>query len=124
MVLMGERPERPKDPILTNKLWNLTQRCVDQDPRRRPEIAEVVRDLQEALVTRKGRTDTVGVARVDATTLTESSFRTSSFTPSEATLTGLIGTRCLILVRRLWRRFKLKKYLPESEPVSDRTSRG
>lgn len=126
MVRTGERPKRPKDPILTNKLWELTLRCLDQDPRRRPEIMEVVRDLQDALVARKGRTDTVGVARVDDTTLREPSFRTSSSTPppSEVTLTGLTGTRCLILVRRLWRRFKQKKHIPESKPASDRTSRG
>ena len=66
-VLLGKRPERPKDPILTNELWVLTQRCLDQDPQRRPEITEVVCDLQEALISRQDRTNVADVARVDDT---------------------------------------------------------
>ena len=66
-VLLGKRPERPEDPILTNELWVLTQRCLDQDPQRRPEITEVVCDLQEALISRQDRTNVADVARVDDT---------------------------------------------------------
>lgn len=82
-VLSGQRPERPKDPVLTNELWDLTRRCFDQDPRRRPEITVVVRDLQEALAVRQYRTDATDVARVDGTTFGDTPQRKSSFrTPS------------------------------------------
>ena len=35
-IVGGERPSRPTHPALTDKLWTLTQRCWDQDVRRRP----------------------------------------------------------------------------------------
>ena len=126
-VLLGERPERPKDPILTNELWALTQRCLDQDPQRRPEITEVVCDLQEALVTRQDRTNVAEVARVDDTTSGSSKQwepprRTPSFiAPFEVKLIGLKGSRYWILLRRFWRRLMPKKSSPESEPASGRT---
>ena len=44
--MMGERPERPKDKTLTDELWNLTQRCLEENPQRRPEITEVVSYLR------------------------------------------------------------------------------
>ena len=125
-VLLGKRPERPKDPILTNELWVLTQRCLDQDPQRRPEITEVVCDLREALVTRQDRTNATDIARVDDTTSgntkqREPPRRTPSFiAPFEVTLTGLKGSRYWILLRRFWRRLMPKKSSPESEPASGR----
>ena len=35
-IVGGERPPRPANPILTDRLWGLIQRCWDQDIRRRP----------------------------------------------------------------------------------------
>ena len=35
-IIGDERPSRPTHPGLTDKLWKLTQRCWDQDIRRRP----------------------------------------------------------------------------------------
>jgi len=45
-VLTGKRPERPMHPNLTDELWNLTERCWNHDPERRPEISEVVLHLK------------------------------------------------------------------------------
>ena len=126
-VLLGDRPGRPKDPILTNRLWVLTQRCLAQDPRQRPEIMEVVCDLREASVIRQDCTNAADVARVDDTTSgstkqREPPRRTPSFiTPFEVTLTGLKGSRYWILLRRFWRRLMPKKSSPESKPASGRT---
>jgi len=61
-VLSGERPQRPKDPELTNKIWGLTTRCLERNPQRRPDIAEVVCGLQEALAVRQ--LDRVGFAGI------------------------------------------------------------
>ena len=55
-VLLGERPERPNNLTLTNELWALAQQCLNGDPRRRPEIAEVVCCLQRALAVRRSVT--------------------------------------------------------------------
>ena len=52
-VLLGERPERPKVPNLTNGLWDLIQRCLGENPRGRPEITEVVRELRRAIFARE-----------------------------------------------------------------------
>lgn len=54
-VLSGERPERPNHPVLTDNLWVLVQRCWQKDPRRRPEIGDIVLHLQIALATQRGR---------------------------------------------------------------------
>jgi len=48
-VMMGKRPKRPKDHILTDGLWRLTQRCLEENPRRRPGITEVVFYLRRTL---------------------------------------------------------------------------
>lgn len=49
---MGKRPSRPTHPTFTGGLWGLTQRCWDQDPRRRPEIPEVLGVLRSLSVSR------------------------------------------------------------------------
>lgn len=54
-VLSGERPERPKDQIITQELWTLTQRCLEENPRRRPEIGEVIFRLRRVMATGKDR---------------------------------------------------------------------
>ena len=40
-IVGGERPTRPTDPTLTDRLWELTQRCWDQDMRRRPHALRI-----------------------------------------------------------------------------------
>jgi len=63
-IMMGQRPERPKDPILTDGLWVLTQRCLEENPQSRPEITEVISYLRILA----GRRDYADVAMVDDTT--------------------------------------------------------
>ena len=46
----GARPPRPSHPDLTDDLWELTERCWDADPRRRPEISAVLKTLRGLLV--------------------------------------------------------------------------
>jgi len=41
----GRRPPRPTDPIFTDDLWTLTQRCWNQDPRLRPDAKGVLEVL-------------------------------------------------------------------------------
>ena len=118
-VLSGERPERPKDPILTDGLWNLTQRCLDQNPQRRPVISELVGYLQRDSVIRNGHVDDTALG---STQQREPLFRVSSFVvPSlEVPLTGLKGTRCSTPARRPWRRCKSNKISFGSRPASVR----
>ena len=125
-VLSGERPERPRDPTLTDGLWDLTQRCLDQDPQRRPEITEVVCDLSRALIARQDHTDAADTTRADDTTLGgtkqwEPPCQASSPTiPFQDTPVGLKGTRSTVLACRLRRRPKLKRSSLESLLASDR----
>lgn len=44
-ILNGKRPPRPTHSSCTDYLWNLIERCWDQDPVLRPEISEVLRIL-------------------------------------------------------------------------------
>jgi len=48
-IMGGERPPRPTHSTLTDELWELMQRCWAQDPRLRPEMSQVVRDLHGQL---------------------------------------------------------------------------
>jgi hypothetical protein len=46
----GERPGRPTDPVivgrgLDDKLWNVLTRCWEEDPRRRPDIDQLLAEL-------------------------------------------------------------------------------
>ncbi|KZV82554.1 kinase-like protein [Exidia glandulosa HHB12029] len=45
LKVAGHRPERPSSGLLTDKLWDLIQRCWDQAPRLRPSMGTVVREL-------------------------------------------------------------------------------
>ena len=100
-VLSGERPERPKHSILTDGLWNLTQRCLDQNPQRRPEITEVACGLQ-------------GIPVVWRDGMIPGSIRQreplhrvpSPVAPFEVTPTRLKGPDSSMLLGRLWRRCK------------------
>jgi len=49
-VLMGQRPDRPEHSDFTDRLWELTQRCWDADPLRRPGSAEMVSHLRRASI--------------------------------------------------------------------------
>ena len=42
----GMRPEKPLHPQFTSKMWSLTRRCWKKDPRKRPDIPEVLRTLE------------------------------------------------------------------------------
>jgi len=100
-VLSGERPQRPKDPGLTNQIWDMATRCLERNPRRRPDITEIVCGLQNALAVRQlDHVDLAGISN-----------------------TGHLGDkqllhRALIHVRRLLGHRKPKKTNPESWPAS------
>ena len=49
----GERPARPQEKLelgLTDPVWDITARCWDQDPAKRPNMVEVIRPIREWLV--------------------------------------------------------------------------
>lgn len=71
-ISSGKRPERPEHPSLTNDLWNLNQRCWDQEPLLRPEISEVVNHLQTCLAVQEGHADGTDVSTTDDTISTNS----------------------------------------------------
>ena len=125
-VLLGERPGRPKDPILNDELWNLTQRCLEQNPGRRPDVTDVLRYFQGVLVVQQDRGDVASIAKTDETTVgndlpTKLPYHVSpSITPFGATSMGLKGKRSLMFAHRVWKRFKLTKSSPGSGPESDK----
>ena len=41
------RPEKAEELGLTDSVWDMTVRCLDQDPARRPMMVEVVRLLRK-----------------------------------------------------------------------------
>ena len=124
-VLLGERPKRPKDPVLIDGLWDLTQRCLDQNPRRRPEISEIVRYLQGDLILQKDHVDeeTSGNTQQWGSSPCASSF----IAPPEVTPTRSKGTRRSMLAYRPWRRCKLNKsseFVSASDTAYDIKSKG
>ena len=68
-VLSGKRPDRPKNPGLTDELWDLIQRCWEGDPLRRPESSEVVSHLRLASIVQPDRSNMLGVTVEDWTAL-------------------------------------------------------
>ncbi|KAF9644753.1 kinase-like protein [Thelephora ganbajun] len=44
-IIRGRRPQRPKHSAVTGRLWELIQRCWNQDPKLRPDAAEVLKEL-------------------------------------------------------------------------------
>ena len=60
-VLSGKRPDRPIHPGLTDKLWDLVQRCWEQEPLRRPEISKVVSLLERPPILRQDSADVVDI---------------------------------------------------------------
>ena len=122
--MTGERPERPKDPILTDGLWGLTKRCLEENPRRRPEIAEVISYLR-TLASREDCRDAADVTTVDGTTLgstRECVLLYGGFTsinPFEIMLTRFKDVCCPTHAYQFWRRCKSEKSPPENGPASD-----
>jgi hypothetical protein len=57
-IISGKRPPRPMHLGLTDGLWEITERCWDQDPQRRPEISEVIICVQSAIALRRDHADT------------------------------------------------------------------
>ena len=110
---MGERPKRPKDPILTDGLWGLIQRCLDENPLRRPEITEVICHLRK---TSASLQDCVDVREGETVYRAFSSISSFRFTTI-----GLEATCCSVPGYRLRRRCKLKRFLLEDGPSSDST---
>ena len=50
MESQGGRPPRPTDPTFTDSLWELMQRCWDQDPHLRPDSSEVSQILTTSVL--------------------------------------------------------------------------
>ena len=48
-IMNGERPGRPRDPDLTESVWDMTLGCWNHNPVDRPAMAKVVQILQEWL---------------------------------------------------------------------------
>lgn len=115
-VLSGERPERPKDPVVTDKLWALIQLCWERTPRRRPEITDVVSCLRGAMATRNNRQTNIG----DANTRSVQPWWSS---PSRVAPTGsnddIPSSR--LSLRHLWPR-KLGKITPQVRYDAHRAS--
>ena len=47
MVINRELPDRPKERGLTDPVWDMTLRCWQHEPDRRPKMTEVVATLRE-----------------------------------------------------------------------------
>jgi len=112
-ILLGERPERPNDRVLTDGLWVITQRCLDRNPRQRPEITNVVCYLREVSadapnITKAGDM-TFGSPRTRDLLCHSSEFRVCGLAP-----TGRGSTHPPMFAYRLWRRYKPNKVSPGS----------
>ena len=44
-IVSGERPPRPADLSLTDRLWDLTRQCWGKEPQLRPQALRIVRGL-------------------------------------------------------------------------------
>ena len=51
-IAKGERPSRPRHPRVTGTVWELVQRCWDDNPCSRPEASEVSQILLSSLAFR------------------------------------------------------------------------
>lgn len=47
VVVNGQRPERPSDPIMTDSVWALVQSCWAQQVSERPTVSSVVSKMEE-----------------------------------------------------------------------------
>jgi len=48
-IISGERPGRPPHPNLTDHLWKLIQQCWEGEPRDRPQMDRVIKQLSVLL---------------------------------------------------------------------------
>jgi len=46
LLTKGLRPEKPDHEQFTPEMWSLTKKCWDKDPKKRPEISEVLKKLE------------------------------------------------------------------------------
>ena len=49
-IVSGKRPERPSHTGLTDHLWELTQRCLEQAPVDRPNVEQILEALRKLSV--------------------------------------------------------------------------
>lgn len=108
---------------MTDGLWNLIRRCLEQDPQLRPEIVEMVCGLQGALIFQGEITGIVGADGVNLGSTRQRGLLHRAFqfvTPCETTPIGSKGTRCLMLTYKPWGCCKLNKPLPESRAASEK----
>ena len=124
-VLSGERPERPKDPNVTDGLWALTRQCWEEDPRRRPEITEVAYYMRKAMAVQQDNACRTGPEMDDATVgcgypwgPPRSTFL--SITPSRAAFTRLKDEAYSGFSSRFLWHSKLETIVPESISTSSR----
>ena len=110
-VLSGERPGRPNDSVVTDKLWALIQRCLEGDPRRRLGITDVISYLRRAMETREVRP----CAADDANVRSAHPWRSSFIAPFRVVPT-VTGSRDIPSSRpssRLASSFNLGKVVPQ-----------
>ena len=88
-MLAGIRPDRPGYSSLTDELWDLNQRCWDQEPSSRPEISEVVSHLQNALTAQDDHTDGTDVSTTSKTISGARQIKPSHRTPSFSFFPGV-----------------------------------
>jgi serine/threonine protein kinase len=120
-VLLGARPERPNNPMMTDELWDLTRRCLEEDPRRRPEIVDVVSYLRAAMVTQKGRVCVADVKMDDMTGGRPGPWGLLSPFVASSEAKSMKGTRYSGYFYLLWRPFKPRKSSPQSGHPSDKS---
>jgi len=118
-ILSGKRPERPTHPSLTDELWDLIQRCWDQEPQLRPGISEVVSYLQAALATQGDCEDGTSVPTTVCTVSMnsrkrESSHRASSFLTFYVVVSH--DRQVYTVNRRLYAGFRRFTSLPDHFP--------
>lgn len=61
-IMQGNRPPRPTHQAFSDELWTLTQRCWDQKPCLRPEVAEVFQALSSCAFNKLRRLSKLGIA--------------------------------------------------------------
>jgi hypothetical protein len=66
-ILAGKRPERPAHSSLTDDLWDLNQRCWDQEALLRPIITEVVCYLRTTLTAQEDHADGTDISTAGET---------------------------------------------------------
>jgi len=46
LLSRDERPDKPTHGEFTSRMWTLTRKCWDKDPKKRPEILDVLKTLE------------------------------------------------------------------------------